>query len=189
MATFSKKTYNIVKDIRIPSENADEFKQDVKQNLNKTSKEKAEISAAAAKQRIGKSVVKATIRTSALQVATKAISATVNHNIQMISLVEGNTYKQQIAQINYQYANTFLNAVRAGASAALISGNPVVGLAAGTVTLIGGAAGIGIDAYYANQTAQAQRGIDALNVSMARRALSVSSTYGNRNIQNKGVMY
>lgn len=183
-------SYEKIYTLKLPSSFSNEYKDDVKQNINKTPKEKQLEAKKAAQQRIGNSVIKATIRTSALQVASNYIASQVNHQINLISLVEGDTYKQQIAQVAQKGSNSLLNAVRAGSSAALISGGNVgVGLAAGAVTLIGSGAKIGIEASIAEQEAVTKRSIDAVNVSQARRALSISSTYGSRNIQNKGVMY
>lgn len=188
MADFTQQTYNIDFNIKLPADPDGKFT-DAVRNINETSDERKSRLKEASKGRIGKSLIKTGLRTAGLQIATELFMSEWNHQINMIGLMQGDTYKQQSARNTKKFIDIGINAARTAASATLYSGNIAVGAASGIIAGVSGLTGVGLEAMYSERTADITRSIDALNVGLARRALSVGSTYGSRNIQNKGVMY
>jgi hypothetical protein len=175
--------------IKIPAELSGSYLKSL-EDVNKTPSEKRKLAKKTAKTRIGKSVIRSTAKVTFLQLATEYWVQNRQHNISMVQLRDGNTYKSQVKQIGAKYQDIFINSARSSLSAYLISGfNPVVALSVFGVSTVGGAGQVGIEAGFSNERARIERQIDSLNVDRSRRALSISSTYGNRNINNRGVMY
>jgi hypothetical protein len=189
MADFTQQIYNADFNIKLPADPDGKYTNAIR-NINETSEARSARLKKGSQGRIGKSLIKTGLRTAGLQIASELYIAQRQHDIKMIGVVQGDSYKQQVANFTKKMLeDPIINAIRTGASATLYSGNPLVGLAAGAISAGSSYAGIGLEAMYADKEADTLRSIDALNVGLARRALSVGSTYGSRNVQNKGVMY
>lgn len=161
-------------------------------DINKTTRDKRR----QAKKRVRNSILKVSALSSALQIGFEYWNQKRQHDINLIGLVDGNSYKEQIASISRRYEQVGISSAQNAVSAFIVGGgfvNPIAGavvaVASGAISAVSGVAGIEIDRNFKDKEARISRRIDAVNVQLARRALSVGSVNRNRNIENSGVLY